>query len=159
MVDADTFRNVMGQFATGVTVVTVDADGPHGMTVNSFASVSLDPPLVLFNADKETTTHDLVDEAGHYAVNILSKEQKWISDRFAGEHHDMEDPFEDVPTTTATTGAPIIEGSLAYIDCTLSESYPGGDHTIYLGEIEELSLEDATAKPLTFFRGQYGSIE
>lgn len=159
MVDADDFRNVTGQFATGVTVVTVDAGEPHGMTVNSFASVSLDPPLVLFNADEETNTHDEVADAEHYAVNILSEEQQWISDRFAGDHHDMEDPFEDIPINSAATGAPIIEGSLAYLDCTLADSYPGGDHTIYLGEIEELSLEDATASPLTFFRGQYGSVQ
>ncbi|WP_254524448.1 flavin reductase family protein [Natrinema caseinilyticum] len=159
MVDADDFRNVTGQFATGVTVVTVGADEPHGMTVNSFASVSLDPPLVLFNADKETNTHDHVAEADHYAVNILSEDQEWISDRFAGEHHEMADPFEDIPITTAATGAPIIEGSIAYLDCTLAERYPGGDHTIYLGEVEELSLEDATAKPLTFFRGQYGTVD
>ena len=159
MIDDTTYRNVMGQFATGVTVVTVDADGPHGMTVNSFASVSLEPPLVLFNADKETNTHDLVAEAEHFAVNILSEEQQWISDRFAGEHHDLEEPFDDVPTTTAETGAPIIEGTLAYIDCTLSETHPGGDHTIYVGEVQDLALEEATAKPLTFFRGSYGTVE
>ena len=71
----------------------------------------------------------------------------------------MDDPYEDVPVTTAETGAPIFEGALAYIDCSVRESYDGGDHTIYVGEVEELSLEDATASPLTFFRGQYGTVD
>lgn len=160
MVDVDTFRNVMGSFATGVTVVTVSAeDGDHGMTVNSFASVSIDPPLVLFNADVDTTTHDYVAESEEYAVNVLTAEQEWISNRFAGEHQDMDDPFEDVPTTRAETGVPIIEDTLAYIDCTVWEAYDGGDHTIFVGEVEDLDVGEADADPLTFYQGGYGTIE
>lgn len=160
MVDGDTFRSVTGHFATGVTVVTVNADGTdHGMTVNSFASVSLEPPYVLFNADVDTNTHEMVAEAGHYAVNILTRDQEPVSDRFAGAHHEMDDPFEDIPTTRKETGAPVFTESLAYIDCSLAASYDGGDHTIYLGEVEEMGLLEADADPLTFYQGQYGTIE
>jgi flavin reductase (DIM6/NTAB) family NADH-FMN oxidoreductase RutF len=160
MVDADQFRQVTGNFATGVTVVTMSTDErDHGMTVNSFASVSLDPPLVLFNADRATLSHDLVAEGENFAVNVLTAEQEWLSNRFAGEHHDLEDPFEDVDVRREATGAPIIEDTLCYIDCSLEEAYDGGDHTIYLGRVEEMDVQEADAAPLTFFRGQYGTIE
>lgn len=160
MVDVDSFRNVMGSFATGVTVVTMtDGDVKHGMTANSFASVSLDPPLVLFNADRETTTHDLVQEADNFAVNILTQDQEWISNRFAGEHHEMDDPFEDVPVRTEATGAPIIDDTLAYIDCSLHASHDGGDHTIYVGYVEDLATQNPDESPLTFYQGSYGTIE
>jgi len=160
MVSDDAFRNVTGNFATGVTVVTVHTDdGDHGMTVNSFASVSLDPPLVLFNAEESTKSHDLVADAEHYAVNILSADQEWVSNRFAGAHEEMDDPFEDIECTTAATGAPIIADSLGYIDCTLWNTYDGGDHAIYVGEVQELDLLDEDADPLTFFRGSYGTID
>lgn len=160
MVDSETFRNVTGSFATGVTVVTVEADGvKHGMTVNSFASVSLDPPLVLFNADIGTQTHDMVPEAEHYAVNILTADQQWISDRFAGEHHDMEDPFGDVPIRTEATGAPVIDDTIAFIDCSLEASYDGGDHTIYVGRVEDMDTQKPEEPPLTFYQGAYGTIE
>lgn len=159
MVSEDDLREVSGQFATGVTVVTVDASNEkHGMTVNSFASVSLDPPLVLFNADMDTDSHDLVAETEHYAVNILSKDQEWVSNRFAGEHKEMDDPFEDIDYTTEATGAPILSDSLAYIDCTLWESYDGGDHTIYVGEVQDLEVLNGDEDPLTFFRGDYETI-
>lgn len=160
VVSADTFRSVMGHFATGVTVVTLNCDGvDHGMTVNSFASVSLDPPLVLFNADEGTNTHDMIPQAESFAVNILTQKQKWLSNRFAGEHHEMDDPFEDVPLFRAATGAPVLEDTLAYIDCTLEESYPGGDHTIYIGHVEDLGLQQSEENPLTFYTGSYGSID
>jgi flavin reductase (DIM6/NTAB) family NADH-FMN oxidoreductase RutF len=160
MAPSNSFREVMGQFATGVTVITMDADGlQHGMTANAFSSVSMDPPLVLFCADVDTNCHSLVPDAGHYAVNVLSEDQEWLSDRFAGEHHDMEDPFHDVATRDAETGAPIIEDTLAYIDCRLHESHEAGDHTIYVGEVEAMEVDRDDADPLTFFRGEYGTIQ
>jgi flavin reductase (DIM6/NTAB) family NADH-FMN oxidoreductase RutF len=113
----------------------MDADSlQHGMTANVFSSVSMDPPLVLFCADVDTNCHSLVPDAGRYAVNVLAEDQEWLSNRFAGEHHDMEDPFHDVETREAETGAPIIEDTLAYIDCRLHESHEAGDHTIYVGD-------------------------
>lgn len=159
MVDSDTFRATMGNFATGVTVVTMnDGDEDHAMTVNSFASVSVDPPLVLYNADRGTKSHDFTREAGNYAVNILAADQEWVSNRFAGQHEEMDDPFEDIDVRREATGALVFEDALAYVDCELSESYDGGDHTIYVGEIEALDVLQPEADPLTFFRGEYGTI-
>lgn len=161
MVDQDAFREVLGQFATGVTVVTTHPEGttPHGMTVNSFASLSVDPPLVLFNAHKDTNTHEKVAKTDHFAVNILSSEQEWLSNQFAGEHHEMDEPFDDIEYRQEETGAPVFEHTLAYVDCDLYESYPGGDHTIFVGRVRSLAVEDPDADPLTFFRGNYGTID
>lgn len=160
MVVLDEFRDVSGHFATGVTVVTLNADGfDHGMTVNSFTTVSLDPPLVLFNADKETNTHDLVSDVGHYGVNILAKSQEQLSNRFAGEHHEMEDPFEDIPYFRSSTGAPIFKDAVAYLDCSLKSKYVEGDHTIYVGQVKELDVQHSDQDPLTFFKGKYGTIQ
>lgn len=159
MVDEESLRNSLGNFATGVTVVTMnDGDEDHGMTVNSFASVSLDPPLVLYNADKETDSHDFTAEAGNYAVNMLTADQEWISNRFAGQHKEMDDPFEEIATRRDVTGAPIFEEALAYFDCSLFDAYDGGDHTIYVGEVESFDVQRPDEDPLTFFRGDYGTI-
>jgi flavin reductase (DIM6/NTAB) family NADH-FMN oxidoreductase RutF len=160
MFDHDELRTILGSFATGVTVVTLETtDVVHGMTANAFSSVSLDPPLVLFCADKGTNCHDLVPEAEHFAVNVLAADQEWLSNRFAGEHHDMEDPFEDVPASAGETGAPIIDGTLAYLDCDLHEAVEAGDHTIYIGRVVDAELGATDEAPLTFFRGEYGTIE
>ena len=157
---ADEYRRTLGTFATGVTVVTFSHEGTdHGITVNSFASLSLDPPLVLWNCDVSASSHDLLPEAGHYAVNVLSVEQEWLSNRFAGEHKEMDDPFHDVDVTRAETGAPILDGSLSYVDCTVEETYDGGDHTILVGRVEDLGVLDADAEPLVFYEGQYRSLE
>ena len=160
MVDADEYRRTLGSFATGVTVVTFSRDGEdHGITVNSFASLSLDPPLVLWNCDVSAATHDLLPEAGHYAVNVLTDEQEWLSNRFAGEHKEMDDPFHDVDVTRAETGAPIVEGALSYVDCSLEETHAGGDHSIFVGRVEDLGVLEADADPLLFYEGQYRSLE
>lgn len=159
MVDPSTYRDLLGHFATGVTVVTVDTgERVHGMTVNSFSSVSLDPPLVQFGADVDTLTHDLVAEAGHYGVNVLRRDQEDLSNRFAGAHHDMTDPFEDIELETGPSGAPLFADALVTFDCTLEASHPAGDHTIYIGRVEAGSFIDADADPLTFYRGDYGTI-
>jgi flavin reductase (DIM6/NTAB) family NADH-FMN oxidoreductase RutF len=158
MVDPIEFRNAMGNFATGVTVVTFAVDGAdHGITVNSFASLSLDPPLVLWNCDEDADSHDLLERADSYAVNVLSAEQEWLSSRFAGEHKEMDDPFHDVAFTRGDTGAPLIEGCLATADCHITERYPGGDHTIYVGEVRDVAVGEP-ADPLLFFRGEYRDI-
>lgn len=160
MVDHQKYRETLGNFATGVTVVTMNnGDQDHGMTVNSFASVSLDPPLVLYNADKDTDSHDFTQEAGNFAVNVLTSEQESLSNRFAGEHKEMDDPFYDIEARREATGAPIFENALAYMDCTLHESHDAGDHTIYVGRVEDLDVQHPDADPLTFFRGKYGRVE
>ncbi|MFC4540332.1 flavin reductase family protein [Halosolutus amylolyticus] len=160
MIDGSSFRETLGSFATGVTVVTMNHDGvDHAMTVNSFTSVSLDPPLVQYNADKGTTSHDFTRKAKNFAVNILAEDQQEISDRFAGAHKEMDDPFEDLATRREETGALVFENTLGYVDCELFESYDGGDHTIYVGEVQSADTNRSGAKPLTFFRGEYGTIE
>lgn len=159
MVDPTEFRNALGSFATGVTVVTFAVDGvAHGITVNSFASLSLEPPLVLWNCDVDTDSHDLLQDANSYAVNVLAADQEWLSNRFAGEHKGMDDPFEDVDTFEAETGAPVIEGTLASIDCAIEDRLPGGDHTIYVGRVEDMVVGDLDAAPLLFFRGEYREL-
>ena len=160
MVDADEYRTALGRFATGVTVVTFAGDdGDHGITVNSFTSLSLDPPLVLWNCDVEADSHELLPEAGHYAVNVLTDEQEWLSARFAGEHREMDDPFEDVDVRRGETGAPLIAGTLAHVDCTLEATHEGGDHSIFVGRVEDLGVGDEEAEPLLFYEGGYRAIE
>lgn len=159
MVDPTAYRETLGTFATGVTVVTFTVDGvDHGITVNSFASLSLDPPLVLWNCDVAARSHDLLEDSDSYAVNVLAADQEWLSTRFAGEHGDMAEPFHDVAFTRGTTGAPLIEGTLATVDCTIEERIPGGDHTIYVGRVEDLDLRDPQGEPLIFFRGEYREL-
>lgn len=159
MITEEDFREVLSHFATGVTVVTVTTgEQRHGMTVNAFSAVSLTPPLVQFCADVETLTHDLVAEAAHYGVNILTRKQDELSLRFAGPHHEMDDPFEGIALTTAETGAPLFEDALASLDCSLEASHEAGDHTIYVGRIEEGIVRKPDAPPLTFYKGDYGTV-
>ena len=159
MVDSTEFRNALGSFATGVTVVTFSVEGvDHGITVNSFASLSLDPPLVLWNCDVGADSHDVLEDADAYAVNVLSADQEWLSNRFAGEHKEMDDPFEDIETSEGETDAPIIADTLATIDCSIEDRIPGGDHTIYVGRVEDLVVGDLDAEPLLFFRGEYREL-
>jgi len=156
MVDPQAFRNALGSFATGVTVVTYTVDGTdHGITVNSFASLSLDPPLVLWNCDKGAESHDLLAETDSYAVNVLTADQEWLSTRFAGQHNEMADPFHDVDRHPGETGAPVIEDALVTIDCTIEDRLPGGDHSIFVGRVVDVVGGNPDADPLLFFRGQY----
>ena len=150
--DQTQFRRVMGQFATGVSVVTTSSEEgkPHGLTVNAFMSVSLEPPLVLISIDKKAETHPLLLEARRFCVNILSEDQKSISDKFASKQADK---FEGLSYRTGATGAPILDGAIAWIDCTVVETYEGGDHTLFLGEVKD--LEARGGKPLLFYGGKY----
>ncbi|MFC3476468.1 flavin reductase family protein [Halobacterium litoreum] len=156
MTDPDDFRRVMGQFATGVTVVTFPpADDPHGITVNAFASASLDPPLVLVCLDHDTRSHELLasGDADAFCVNVLAADQQPVGEHFAGMT-DLDEPFAG--THAASTGAPVFESALAYVDCTVHSSLAVGDHTVYVGEAADADVLDDTADPLTFFRGEWG---
>jgi len=152
----DDFRRAMGRFTTGVTVITTRlGDDLHGMTANAVTSLSLEPMMVLVCVDKTADTHDILSKAGVFAVNILNKDQAEISDRFAKKEFDGAHGLEDVPHSFGATGAPIIDGALAYLDCrTLTEQH-GGDHTIFIGEVVE-AKELSEAEPLLFYRGKYG---
>lgn len=157
MVDGDQLRTVMGNFAAGVTVVTLP-EPHHGITVNAFASVSLSPPLVLICIDHGTETHErLAGDTEGYCVNILADDQQHLGEHFArmAEHGD---PFLDEPTRTGTTGAPVFEESMAYLDCSLADAVEAGDHTIYVGEVEAADALREDAPALTYFRGEWGRI-
>lgn len=154
-------RSVMSEFATGVTAVTLDSESPHGITVNSFTSVSLDPPLVLVCLDHDTDAHELISEgeASGYCVNILSAEQQILGEVFADMAEEDIDPFTDHPTTTKATGAPVFTESLAYVDCSIHEAVEAGDHTIYIGAVEDADVLTEDGDALTFFEGNWGTIE
>lgn len=159
-IEAAAFREVLGSFATGVTVVTLPSDPPHGLTANAFSSVSLDPPLVLVCVDHETRTFELLTEGGidSFCVNILAADQQHLGEYFANMTELDEDPFRAEPTTVAETNAPIFEQCIGYLDCSIWQSYDGGDHTIYVGEVIAAEILDESASALTFFRGNWGQL-
>ena len=143
-------RNVLSKFATGVTVVsTIDCDGkPIGMTANSFTSVSLDPPLVLWSIGINQPSYDAFLKAKGYSVSILSKDQKDICDLFSSP---IENKFSDIDYTLTDNGFPIIQKSLAWFDCLKWNNYPGGDHQILVGEIKNFYADEND--PLIFWNG------
>jgi len=154
----DEFRAVMGRFATGVTIVTTRVgDELHGMTANAVAAVSLEPPLVLVCIDRAADSHDIVDASGVFALSILGREQYELSRHFAVKDGPAAHRLDDVPHHARATGAPIIDGSLAYLDCRIVGRYPGGDHTIFVGEVAEAGRLDG-GEPLVFYGGRYGGF-
>ena len=159
-VDSSAFREVMGQFATGVTVVTIPGpEQPHGITVNSFTSVSLDPPLVLVCLDHSTTAHErLADGVSGFAVSILAGDQRHLGEHFADITVLDGDPYETEPTTTATSGAPIFTEGLGYLDCGVRSAHVEGDHTIYVGEVHAAEVFREDAEALTYFGGDWGQL-
>jgi 3-hydroxy-9,10-secoandrosta-1,3,5(10)-triene-9,17-dione monooxygenase reductase component len=154
--DSATYRTVMGHFATGVTVVTaLDGDETVGMACNSFTSVSLDPPLVLFCAAKSSTTWPHIHNAHHFAVNVLGEEDEALCRTFAAQDVDR---FAAVTHHRGSTGAPILQDALAYIDCETEVEHDAGDHVIVVGRVIELGYA-TEGKPLLFYRGGYGRYE
>lgn len=151
----DLFRTVMGCFPTGVTVVTVlGAEGARvGVTASSFNTVSLDPPLVLWSLSLKAPSLAFFREAGHFAVNVLADGQDSVALQFA---RPAEDKFSGIATRTGLTGAPLIEGALAHIECRVAERFAGGDHEIMLGEVVALSRGEG--EPLVFRGGRFCRI-
>jgi flavin reductase (DIM6/NTAB) family NADH-FMN oxidoreductase RutF len=162
-VASEELRQAMRQWATGVTVVTsVYQNTRHGMTVNSFTSVSLDPPLILVSLERQTRTHRLVDQAGIFGVTILNKHQQEISDCFAGRLPEREDRFCNVETYTLATGAPFIKGGLAGLDCRVVSRYEAGTHTLFIGEVVALhipSLSVDSNEPLLYYNRAYRGLQ
>ncbi len=153
------FRDVLGRFASGVTVLTTVVDAiPHGMTVNAFASVSLDPLLVLACVDRSTIMCELVVKSGVFAVSVLNDEQLGLSTHFADPFRPSGwAQFQSIAHHAAATGAPVIDGSIAFADCRVWAVHDGGDHIIVVGETVALGLgQEAT--PLLFYRGAYRQI-
>jgi flavin reductase (DIM6/NTAB) family NADH-FMN oxidoreductase RutF len=174
------FRQVMGRFATGVTVVTTSHGGVlAGLTVNSFTSVSLNPPLILVCIDNRSSTLPLLRESGVFVVNMLTEEQENLSRGFATNSEERFKHFMNASYHTAATGAPVLDHVLAFIDARIVAEYPGGDHAIFIGQVEamgtngqvtfvdEVGQEQSTlthyngielerqARPLTYYQGRY----
>ena len=153
--DSKLQRQVMGQFATGVTVVTTKCgDTLSGMTANAVMSLSLDPPLIVVSVDREATMHGLLKEGGCFAVNILKREQESLSRRFAERG---EKDLSDLDTEEAETGAPILGDALAYADCRIVEVVRGGDHDMFIGEMVAGRAGDSE-DTLIFFDGGYRAL-
>jgi 3-hydroxy-9,10-secoandrosta-1,3,5(10)-triene-9,17-dione monooxygenase reductase component len=156
-IDEARFRQVLGHFPTGVTVVSAHPDGepPVGLAVGSFFSVSLDPALVGFCPGKSSTSWPRIEAAGRFCVNVLADDQEDVARVFAGKG---EDKFRGIGWRPAGTGSPIISDVLAWIDCEIADIHEAGDHYIVTGAVHELKVE-RERHPLVFFRGGYGTFE
>ncbi len=153
--DSATFRRVLGHYPTGVCVVTaVDAEGPTGMVVGSFTSVSLDPPLVAFFPAKSSSSWPRIEQAGKFCVNVLASDQQALCGQFAAKGSDK---FSGVSHRVSANGSPILDGVVAWIDCALEAVHEAGDHYIVLGRVIALEAS-APGKPLLFFQGSYGEF-
>lgn len=146
------FRNAMGKFATGVTVITTALNNEaHGMTANAFMSVSLNPKLVLVSVGEKARMLDRLKQSGKFAVNILAEDQKEYSMYFAGQIKEQRDiEFEWI------NGVPTIKNCLANVVCDTVDAHVAGDHTLFIGEVNHIELNEGA--PLTFFEGKYGKI-
>lgn len=153
------FRKAMGCFATGVTIVTLDLDGEvHGMTANAFASVSLDPLLVLVCVDHSTRTHAHLHAKKRFGVNVLCDDQRAISEYYANPDRTNEGATSEAGARFDRTrhGTPMLHGSLAYLECRLHTAQDAGDHTIFIAEVEDVVVNDGD--PLLFFKGKYRKV-
>jgi flavin reductase (DIM6/NTAB) family NADH-FMN oxidoreductase RutF len=170
-IDPELLRAVMRHWPTGVLILTSrHADVAHGMTVNSFSSVALEPPLVLASIEDNVRTHALIEASGVFAVSFLAEGQAWISDRFAGRDTESANRFEGLTTETAVTGAPILADNLGYLDCAVVAAHRAGNHTVFIGEVVAAGLGSAGpvmgdeigpggapagARPLLYFNRDY----
>ena len=153
------FRHAMGCFATGVTVITVDQEGEvHGMTANAFASVSLNPMLVLVCVDHRARTHAHLHARKRFGVNVLAADQQAVSEYYARStetHQRAEDAGARFERTSH--GTPVLHGALAYLECRLQRAERAGDHTIFIAEVEDVLVREG--EPLLYFRGKYGGMQ
>jgi flavin reductase (DIM6/NTAB) family NADH-FMN oxidoreductase RutF len=155
-VSADDFKRALSRWATGVTIVTARAgERVHGMTVSAFSAVSLDPPLVLVCAEESSNTLPLIREGGVFAVNVLAREQEALSNRFASKRDEWR-RFEGVEYDAGATGAPLLRGAVANIDCWVTGAHVHGDHVVFIGEVQEVRVRDAA--PLLYYSGAYGDF-
>jgi flavin reductase (DIM6/NTAB) family NADH-FMN oxidoreductase RutF len=154
-IDPRELRNVFGAFATGVTIITTKdtAGKPFGLTANSYTSLSLDPPLVLVCVDKKVDCYACFEQSKVFVVNILSEGQDQLSTRFATKGIEK---FEGIAVRQGSLGVPLLEGTVGYLECKVTNGYEGGDHTIYVGEVQTASASDD--RPLLFFKGKYQKL-
>ena len=157
------FRKAMGCFATGVTIITVDLEDEvhgavHGMTANAFASVSLDPPLVLVCVDHSTRTHTHLHTKKRFGINVLCEDQRAISEYYARAERAHENAEAEAGARFDRTkhGTPMLHGALAYLECRLDSAQVAGDHTIFIAQVEDVVVREG--EPLLFFRGKYRKV-
>ncbi len=153
-IDDARFKLAMSHFASGVTIVTTENDGQrYGLTVASFASLSLHPPLVLVCIEKSVKSHDAIAAAGKFGVSILGQSQAEVSGRFASR---VEDKFAGVATREGELGVPLIAGAICTLECRVHGQLPGGDHTIFVGEVVDVQTGDGA--PLVYYRSGYRDL-
>jgi flavin reductase (DIM6/NTAB) family NADH-FMN oxidoreductase RutF len=154
-VTEEQFRHALSRFSSGVTIVTTRNPAGHayGITVSAFCSVSLVPPMVLVCIEKVTASHGAIEEAGAFVVNVLSETQRSLSDQFA---QPAADKFSNVEVENNDSGVPVLGDALANIECRLEHSYDGGDHTIFVGFVERVTVRDG--EPLIYSQGDYAGI-
>jgi 3-hydroxy-9,10-secoandrosta-1,3,5(10)-triene-9,17-dione monooxygenase reductase component len=154
--DSHSFRRALGQFATGVTVVTTrDAAGrPQGLTVNAFCSVSLEPPLVLVCVDQRSEVNPGLLSSGLFGVSVLAEDQEPMSRLFAEGGNEK---FSGLPLLAGTSGVPLLPGALVHIECRVTTAHPGGDHTIYVGEVLRLAV--SPGRPLLYHGSSYRRLD
>ena len=155
-IDRLAFRDCLGCFVTGVTIVTtIGEDGEHvGLTVNSFNSVSLEPPMILFSLDRGAQSLAIFETSGHFAVSVLSDVHEALSNRFA--QRDV-DKWDNVASRIGANGCRLLDGAMATFECTTYAQYDGGDHVIFVGTVVAMNV-DPGAKPLVYYRGAYNSL-
>lgn len=153
------FRDVLGTFASGITVITtISNDAPVGMTCQSFSSVSLEPPLVMFVPAKTSRAWPLIHRSGRFAVNVLAADQEHVSAQMATKGVDKFAGIDWHPAVA--TGSPVIEGTLAHLDCTIQSVHEAGDHYVVIGRVQHLETAATDAKePLLYFRGRYRTTD
>jgi flavin reductase (DIM6/NTAB) family NADH-FMN oxidoreductase RutF/DNA-binding MarR family transcriptional regulator len=155
MTDARSFRRCLGQYATGVTIITTKVGSDlAGVTANSFASVSLDPPLVLWSISRTSRSFGLFDNCENFAINILAKDQASVSQHFSSAETDK---FSGVAWSEGIGGVPVVSGAIAVLECSVEAKYPGGDHVILLGRVKNFARYEG--EPLLFSQGRYGIAE
>ena len=158
-IDQNQLRMVMRQWSSGVSVVSTHFRGfSYGMTVSSFTSVSLDPQLVAISLMKNSRTHDFVIDAGTFGITILSSTQQKISEIFSGQIPDSENRFDGLETWTMVSGAPLLKGGLAYLDCKLTNFVDYGTNSLVLGEVVAAKVGD-DGKPLLYFNQRYHQLQ
>lgn len=157
-IDPRMFRQALGQFCTGITIITTTHDGqPSGFACQSFAALSLDPPLVLFCPTKLSRSWQAIEASGKFCVNVLTENQRELCARFGSKEPDK---FAGVGWRESALGSPILDGCLAHIDCTVHSVTDGGDHFVVFGSVHSLSEVPAVKpRPLLFYRGEYTGIE
>ena len=157
-IDPEQLRHAMRAWTTGVAIVTATHNGKqYGMTVNSFTSISLEPPLISVTLKRLTHTHELVEASGEFSVTILSAYQKELSDRFAGKQPEIRDRFEEVTTETLTITAPLIKGGMAYFNCRVVNSMPVGENTLFVAEVIDAHGE-GEGNPLVYHNRVYWGL-